>query len=234
LAVVEDGVGFPYAFGFFAADLGEIGGGAAPGPVLPALDVAVFDGVVVSVVERGPEVAIGADGAFDGVEPALAAAAGIFAIPCVACAAVELGEGVEERFGLVGLNENVVVVGEDGPGEELLGVEVADIQEIGFESGQAVGSVADDGGVFVAGGGDEEAAGAGRELVRRGVPGAVGGLAVVEDLGLFLGGEFAPGVHWRLLGRRGDKLKLELRTKLKLELRTKLKLELQTLDSELR
>ncbi len=53
----------PDARRFFCAKFGKVGGSAGPRPILPAVGVPVVNGVVVDVVEAGPEVAFGADGA---------------------------------------------------------------------------------------------------------------------------------------------------------------------------
>src|SRR5690348_3092789 len=60
LSVVPHPVFAPDARRLLAAHLREVIPRAAPGPIRPEFDVAMVDRVVVDVIERGPEVPLGA------------------------------------------------------------------------------------------------------------------------------------------------------------------------------
>ena len=102
MAVIVDGVFSPNALGLGTFGYSEKLGGTAPGPLVPAGDVSVVDGVVVDVVEGGEIVAFGTHGAVGGTIEDLSTAGGFFAVPVEGRAAVKAAEIVEEIAKAVG------------------------------------------------------------------------------------------------------------------------------------
>src|SRR3989442_13030952 len=71
---------------------------ARPQPILPVVDIAVVNRIVMDIIDAGPKVPMRFDHAIEAVEPNLSAALIFFAIPIEGCAPVQPPQLVSQRF----------------------------------------------------------------------------------------------------------------------------------------
>src|SRR5207249_3065937 len=111
LAVVTDGIFFPYALGFGTSRLFQIFRRAAPGPFRPEAHVAVMHRVVVNVVDGREEVSFRTHEPLGGAMEHLPSPRVLFAVPSVAGASVKTSQFLEEFENVRCFDERMVMIG---------------------------------------------------------------------------------------------------------------------------
>jgi len=197
LTVIEEGIFEPDAPSFVASNRIEIRLGTRVGPILPLFDVAVVDGVMMNVVHCGPKVPFRADSAVSAFVPDLSSPRVLFAVPLERGPSMELAQSAEHRLERGGFHKQMVVVGQDTPGNPFLCVRLQGREQSLFAFSHAFRTVADDGCVLEAGRGEmvRPVALAG---VRRAVPRMALRLPCGKRGGPLFVGHAAPVVHAKI------------------------------------
>lgn len=128
---------------------------ARPGPVLPFIDVAVMNRVVMNVIQARPKVPLRSDESLESVKPALAATLIVLAIPFERRAPVKLAELFQQRFDLFRAQQNVVVIGQETPGVNVRPEIGAGFHQFLLTLGHSLICLADNVAMFVTGGRDQ-------------------------------------------------------------------------------
>ena len=131
---------------------------------------------------------------FGGVEPDFAAPSLLFAVPQKGCLTVQTPKAFEDSKDFIGVNQGMVVIGQDNPGDETRGLRGEGLQERLREGCDAVGGMTDVGDVLVTGGGDQVVVAAGATVAGT-VQGLLLKLSQAKRLMSLLRGQSAPAAH---------------------------------------
>jgi len=89
---------------------------AGPEPILPTIDVAVMNGIVMDVIDAGPKMPVRFDHPIEAVEPHLPPSLILLTIPIVGGPTVQQAKLMSEGFNIVAPDQHMVVVRQSAPG----------------------------------------------------------------------------------------------------------------------
>lgn len=166
-----------------------------PRPLLPLLNIAMLNRIVMHIVDRGPEMSIRTHLAVRTTTPNFAPATALFAVPLITRSAMQNAQCSFQWFESPGADDQVIVIGKEAPGVEGMQEWGNRLEQIRRERLHALTRMADDGSVLVAGAREDVLVQARRGPMRRRMPRTAHLAAKSEKLGALCRGQFAPVVH---------------------------------------
>src|SRR5262245_18593624 len=110
-SVIQDRVLQPLFHRGITTDLFQVSLCAGPWPILPFFDIAMFHRVVMDIIYRCAEMAIGFDKSFETIKPDLTAASRILSIPLIGRSPMKSSELISKLPDLPGPDQQVVMIG---------------------------------------------------------------------------------------------------------------------------